>query len=429
MRDSDTTFQTVPESEIDPQIAAVLEPGERVYWQERRRQGGFGGGLILLLGFAILAAWAGDVRDLEAVEEVLREFGDTVRSLWERLPWVFALFALIPIGLAIGLLWTRNERYALTDRRVIKLRRGRIVEQARPGQLMLKKQTRVTVGKAPPQGDVIWANADTFERYEREYDRKAWIAFRNVGDPERVTGLLREWQRVWLDEAKEKAVRSSASFRPTGGGADTGTDSDSPSGASASRPAEPVGASPDASATRRIRPPQHGFSIDVPSAWDIEVLQKDQGALRILGVEVLKRVIRAGNARVWNPEDERPWNHLTVRGGPSVELHVDFAEGCGESMPSEEEVLGDHFGKLLAAPVQFFEKDLEINGFRGFAAVRDVPAGTSATGVEAPDVDVILRQWWLSGHGLEFEISGLAPADSVPLQQTLDWIVASLRPR
>ncbi len=39
-----------------------------------------------------------------------------------------------------------------------------------------------------------------------------------------------------------------------------------------------------------------------------------------------------------------------------------------------------------------------------------------------------LRQWWLTGHGQNFEIHGIAPHDSEIPQKTVDLIVNSLRP-
>lgn len=212
MNDRETNFQVVPDAEIDPQIASVLEPGEQVYWQARPKRGGIGGGLILLLIFGVIAAWAGGIRDMQAAQEVLRDFGDTVRALWEQLPWAFALFALLPIGLAIGY-WPRQERYALTDRRVFKLRSGKLVEQAPPEKLMTFNKSRVSIGTPPTVGDVKWTNAETYERNEREYDRKTYVLFRNVPDPDEVHRMLEDWRQQWLDARNREAAASGEAFR------------------------------------------------------------------------------------------------------------------------------------------------------------------------------------------------------------------------
>src|SRR6056297_1953574 len=198
------TFRAVPESEIDPQIAAVLKPDELVYWQGRPEKGGFPPMLIFLMIFAIIAAWAGGVHDLQAVEALLGESIATLKSLWQRLPWAFALFALLPIGLVIGY-WPRQERYALTDQRVFKLRSGKMKEQARPEQLMLpKKSTRITIGKRSSIGDVRWANAETYER-NRHMDRRSYVYFRKIRDPDQAIRMLEAWQQQWLDARNREA--------------------------------------------------------------------------------------------------------------------------------------------------------------------------------------------------------------------------------
>jgi len=411
------TFRAVPESEIDPQIAAVLKPDELVYWQGRPEKGGFPPMLIFLMIFAIIAAWAGGVHDLQAVEALLGESIATLKSLWQRLPWAFALFALLPIGLVIGY-WPRQERYALTDQRVFKLRSGKMKEQARPEQLMLpKKSTRITIGKRSSIGDVRWANAETYER-NRHMDRRSYVYFRKIRDPDQAIRMLEAWQQQWLDARNREASASAESFRQATVEFDAATGQAPENGQRGSPPAQGI---------QRIVHPRHGFSIDVPSAWDIKIQQNYDGPLRVFGITLLKRIIRPGTPRPWDPQDHQPWSRIMLVGGPSVGLNLNVKSGNGESIPTEQEVLDDRWGKLLGVSVKFFEKDIEINGFRGFAAVRELPAGTSTMGFAKLPTDVISRQWWLTGHGLDLEINGIAPADSETLQETLDLVVDSLR--
>lgn len=417
MSQRETTFRTIPESEIDPQIAAVLEPGEQVYWQGRPKRGGIPPMLIFLVIFAVIAAWVEGVTDLQAVEALLGESLATLKSFWQQLPWAFALFALLPIGLIIGY-WPRQERYALTDQRVFKLSSGKIKEQARPEQLMLpKKSTRITIGKRSNIGDVRWANAETYER-NRHMDRRSYVYFKRIQDPDNVTRMLEAWQQRWLDARNREASASAESFRQAT------IESDA---AASQAPENEQRGSPPAQGIQRIAHPRHGFSIDVPSAWDIKLQQNYDGPLRVFGITLLKRIIRPGTPRPWNAQDDQPWNRMTLVGGPSAGLNISVNPGAGNAMPTEQEVLDDRWGKLLGVGVKFFEKDLEINGFRGFAAVRELPAGASTMGFDTLPTDVISRQWWLTGHGLDFEIQGIAPKDSVALQETLDLVVASLR--
>ena len=151
--------------------------------------------------------------------------------------------------------------------------------------------------------------------------------------------------------------------------------------------------------------------------------------MKVFGITLLKRIIRPGTPRLWNPDNDQPWNHVTLHGGPSVRLNIKFSSGSGEAMPTEQEVIDDGRGKLMGAAVKSIEKDLEINGFQGFAAVRELPSGSSAMGLEVLGSGVILCQWWLSGHGLDFEIDGIAPKNSGTLRETLDLVVRSLRPK
>jgi len=418
MKEREITFRAVPDSEIDPQIAAVLKPGERVYWQAQPGKGGIPPMLIFLVIFGIIAAWVEGVRDLQAVEALLGESLATLKRFWQQLPWAFALFALLPIGLVIGF-WPRQERYALSDQRVLQLRSGEIIEQARPEQLMLRKSIsiKITIGKRSKTGDVRWANIETYER-NQHMDRRSYMYFKNIRDPDKVTRMLEAWQRQWLDARDEAAAASAESFRQATAEPDTAT---------GPAPGAQHGSLPPARGTQRIVHPRYGFSVDVPSAWDVEVQHNYDGPLRIFGITLLKRIIRPGTPRRWDLQDDRPWNLMTLVGGTSTRLNISVKPGTGDSMPTEQEVLDDRWGKLLGVRVKFFEKDIEINGFRGFAAVRELPAGVSNMGLAKLPTDVISRQWWLTGHGLDFEIQGMAPQNSTALQETLDLVVGSLR--
>lgn len=402
MREDIATFRAIPKSEIDPQIAAVLEPGEQVYWQARPEKKSIIKPLFYILIVGGLLAWLGDVR----------EYAESLKAFWQQLPWVFLLFSLLPVALIIAF-WPRQMRYALTDRRVFRLRSGKIRGQANQEQLMIHENMtiRIPIGKRSNVGDVEWANADTFDR-----DRRRYVKFEGVSDADGVRQMLKDWMGLEQDARDREAAASSESFRQA-------VDE---SGAAA-------GHAPDTGATEtardsgggafeRIVHPQHGFSIDVPSAWDIEVEQNHDGPLRIFGITLLNRIIRPGTPQPWDPRDDRPWNKMMLRAGATVKLDISITPSAGEAMPSEEEVLNDRLGKLFGVSVRSFERDLDIHGFRGFTAVRELAAG-----YELP-VATIMRDWWLSGHGLVFEIQGAAPQDSTTLQETLDLVVNSLRP-
>jgi hypothetical protein len=394
MRENPAKFQAIAESEIDPRIAAVLDPGERVYWQAEHERTGQLANVIFFLIAAGLVVWLVD----------LREVLDNVQRLWEQLPWVFALFALVPVALVAKFFWNPDELYALTDQRVMLIRRGRIVLQARPEQLMLFEDKALKIGGSADTGDVKWANADTYD----QDDRRNYVRFLNIQDPKEVTRMLEDWRQEWLDTTARQAEATSAAFR---------------------RPAsEHGGDATQADGIQRIVNPQYGFSIDVPADWEVEVAQNRDGPLRVLGLTLIKRVIRPGKSRSWDPRDTKAWNRMTLSGGPSVGLNLDVHSSTGETMPTEQEVLDDRWGPSLGVTGKFLERDLDVNGLRGFAAVRELPAGINAMGSGELPAGVISRQVWLSGHGLDFELNAIAPQDSATLQNTLDLVVNSLRP-
>lgn len=440
MSERDTTFQAIPESETDPQIAAALEPGEKLYWQARPAKGKFPGKLILVIIIVAVLAWANGIRDLAAVAELLHQFSAEIKAFWQQLPWAFALFSLLPIGLIVAF-WPRKERYALTDQRVFKLRSGKVRSEASPEKLMIDEGFGIAtrIGKRSKVGNVRWANAETFEQLrKRDRERFAYVSFK-VRDPDRVTRMLKDWRQQWLDARNREAEAAAATYRQALGESDTSAGNGqqaAPSQTAADGDNAEAGtrgrqqdASPTAKGIQRIVHPRHAFSIDVPSKWEIKVQHNYDGPLRVLGITLIKRIIRPGTPRSWKPKDNKPWNHMTLQGGTSVWLRIQINPGAGEAMPTEQEVLNDRWSKLLGASVQFFEKDLEINGFRGFAAVRELPAGANAFGFGEVGSDVISRQWWLTGHGLDLEIQGIAPGDSETQQQTLDLVVNSIRPR
>ena len=413
MDENAISLEPLPESGIDPQIKAALEPGEQVYWQARPQKGGIPPIVIFLVLFGLLVAWLEGIHDLAAVQEMLRELINDLVDFWQQLPWAFLLFSLLPIGV-IYMFWPRQWRYALTDRRVLRLRSGKIAGQASPGKLIFPDIRVLSIRKRPDVGTVRWANSDFYDLD----DRKRCLEFKNVRDPDKVTRMLKHWRQFWQDDQTRKAEASSESFRAAA--VKPGAAEAPGPGAARSTTAK----SDEADAVQRVVHPEHEFAIDVPATWDVEVQHQHDGPLRVLGITLIKRVTRPGTPRAFSPNDNRPWNRLMLKGKSSEGLNINIKPGGEENMPSEDEVRNSRVAKLLGVRVTSFEKGLDVNGFRGFSAERSLPEA----GGEELSTGLITRQWWLSGHGLVLEIEGNAPKDSQALKDTLELVVQSIRP-
>jgi len=413
MDENAISLEPLPESGIDPQIQAALEPGEQVYWQARPQKAGIPPIVIFLVLFGLLVAWLEGIHDLAAVQEMLRELINDLVDFWQQLPWAFLLFSLLPIGV-IYMFWPRQWRYALTDRRVLRLRSGKLAGQASPGKLIFPDIRVLSIRKRPDVGTVRWANSDFYDLD----DRKRCLEFKNVRDPDTVTRMLKHWRQLWQDDQTRKAEASSESFRKAA--VKPGAAEAPGPGAARSTTAK----SDEADAVQRVVHPEHEFAIDVPATWDVEVQHQHDGPLRVLGITLIKRVTRPGTPRAFSPNDNRPWNRLMLKGKSSEGLSINIKPGGEENMPSEDEVRNSRVAKLLGVRVTSFEKGLDVNGFRGFSAERSLPEA----GGEELSTGLITRQWWLSGHGLVLEIEGNAPKDSQALKDTLELVVQSIRP-
>lgn len=396
----------LPSDSIDPVIASVLMPGERVYWQGQyvpKRLGAIGS--LLMTGAVAAAAWwwFSQTGQLQPMLAQLQDNPDT-RNM------VLVLAAVLVIG---PLLFNRNprEHYAITSERLLLLRRGKICEQPRPGDIVL-------LGRRPFRW-IHWRYPQARNSGEIRMNRGRDVSGFKCGpgdDPRAVLALLREWQ----ERPTREAQASSEAYRQR---AEAKTEQPAP--------ARGVVATGERSAALegegdlRLVNRELGFAVDLPAPWQVQVEQRFDGPLRIFGITLLPRIIREGRKRPYQAGDSQPWNCLTSRGGPAV--GVDFNVQRGRAMPTAESVANDHWAKLLGVKVFHVENDIRIGSFSGFAVVRRIPAGADLAGFGMLPVEVYLRQWWLQGAGLCLEIQGVAPTDAPVLQETIDLIVKSLR--
>lgn len=412
MAEPDSIRAALAADSVDPVIARVLTPGETVYWQGRytpKRLGAIGS--LLMTGAVAAAAWWWFSRTGE-LQVILGELQPLLAQLQQD-PYTRNVALVIAAVVILGpLIFNRNqqEHYAITSERLLLLRRGKIREQPRPGDIII-------AGRRPFRW-ILW-------HYPKARSRKVRLSRGGNSsgfkcgpddDPQVVLALLRDWQ----ERPTRAAQASSEAYRKR---AEAKTEQPAPEQGAAA-----VGEYSAAVAEEgdlRLVNRELGFSVDVPAPWQVQVEQRFDGPLRVWGITLLSRIIREGKKRPYQAGDAQPWNCLTSRGGPAV--GVDFNVQRERAMPTAESVANEVWAKLLGVKVFHVENDIRIGNFSGFAVVRKIPAGADLAGFGMLPVDVYLRQWWLQGAGLCFEIQGVAPTDAPVLQETIDLIVKSLR--
>jgi hypothetical protein len=257
-----------------------------------------------------------------------------------------------------------------------------------------------------PGSRVLWRNADDFSTDSRRSRSGFW----GQEDPEALAELIHRWQA----QGDVRAAAGAEAYRAAAGTA-----------AAELSAAEPPGAAPMPGITR-VENRELGFQLDAPGAWEKTVESRYDGPLRLFGITLLPRIIRPGTPVPYEKSRQTGWNSLELRGGPSAGLNVMAQRGA--AIRTLESVINDPWAKLLGVQPGRVEDSLDISGFKGFAVVRSLPNGGNLTGFGRVPVPVLAYQWWLAGHGLTFEIQGIAPMDSQLLQETAERIVNSLSP-
>lgn len=390
---------------IDPAISRVLAPGEQVYWQGQYTPKRLGAVASLLMTGAVAGVawwWFSKTGELQPILAQLQQNPDTRNMV-----------LIMAVVLVIGpFVFNRNpqEHYAITSERLLLLRRGKIREQPRPGDIVI-------IG-CRPFCWINWRYPKAREGNGIRLSRGGSVSGLKCGpddDPKAVLALLRAWQ----EQPARAAQASSEAYRKQ---AEAQTEQPAPAQGAAAAGERPAAAEEGA---LRLVNRELGFAVDLPAPWQVQVEQRFDGPLRVFGITLLPRIIREGKKRPYHAGDAQPWNCLTSRGGPAV--GVDFNVQRERVMPTAESVANEAWAKLLGVKVFHVEEDIRIGNCSGFAVVRKIPRGAYLTGFGTLPGDVYLRQWWLQGAGLCFEIQGVAPTDAPVLQETIDLIVKSLR--
>ncbi|QIB67258.1 hypothetical protein [Kineobactrum salinum] len=167
-----------------------------------------------------------------------------------------------------------------------------------------------------------------------------------------------------------------------------------------------------------------GFSLVVPSNWELAVEQRYDGPLRLFGFTLIPRILRPGTPRSYRGDEEAGWNCLTLRGGTAAGLDISVCRR--RPLPTPANVMNDKWARVLNLRACHMEENVSINDLAGFAVVRNLPGGSELTGFGAIAEPVVMRQWWLQGDGLSVEIRGVAPRQCSALQDAMDEVVASI---
>jgi len=390
---------------VDPVVARVLAPDERVYWQGHYTPPRLGAINSLLMTVVVAGTawwWFSKTGELQPVLAQLQQ-NPGARNL---ILVVIAVLVIGPLLVNRKLQW----HYALTSERLLVLRKGKIHEQPRPDDIVI-------IGLRPFRW-IQWRYPQTGSRRAVRANHAYATSGLKCGpddDPRAVLALLRNWQ----EKPTRAAQASSEAFRQQ-----AEAESQHPAAAQQSPLAGEASASAVEGSISLVNR-QLGFAVDLPAPWKVQVEQRFDGPLKLFGVTLLPRIIREGKKRAYQPGTAEPWNCLTSRGGPAV--GVDFNVQRERVMPTVDSVVNETWAKLLRVKVFHVEEDIRLGDFRGFAVVRRIPAGANLTGFGMMPEEVYLRQWWLQGRGLCFEIQGVAPTDAPVLQETIDLIVKSLR--
>jgi hypothetical protein len=240
--------------------------------------------------------------------------------------------------------YARSLSYAMTDRRLLVLERGKIVDDFPPERL-----SQITVRRrARGFGDVVFGR-----HYDAGYDAGSevrWgrdlvvrerdvVAFKALRDPE----TMRQRVEGWLEERRHEAVAAHGAAAPEAGSrSDAGR---------AETPASDV-------AVQRVQGGGTEVVVALPVGWKVQVRRKAHPRGRTsVDVEAWHR-----------PRDGGDWN--VVRGeGPfhcSVEVEV------FETPPTVDfkKTLGGRLAAMVGGKVVASEDRLEIGGLPGFSVTR-----------------------------------------------------------
>jgi len=394
-------------SERDPrQVAsAVIDPGEKLLWAGEPAAD-------VMIRMRLGRWWAWTVTGLSLP---LVTYWWAARSGRLQLPRTDAMLvpsflvpvAVILIGIPALMAFTswryrryaRSLSYVMTDRRLLVLEHGKIVDDYPPERL-----SRITVRhRAPGLGDVVFGRhyyADSGMQRTRDpvVRERRVVAFKALPDPD----AMRQRVEDWLEERRREAVAAHGVAA-----AEAGSRSD------AGR-AETPASDP---AVQRTQGGGTGLVVALPVVWKVEVRRKAHPRGRtFVDIEAWRR-----------PEDADDWN--VVRGeGPfhsSVEVEV------FETPPTVDfkKTLGGRMAAAVGGKVVASEERLEIGGIPGFSVTRrreiqvDAKTGQAVIGASA----LLERHTVLHDGHVQIYVVSTWPEEPPELEHLVDAVVRSVR--
>lgn len=387
------SLDPISSASVNPRLQPHLEPGERVLWQNQPRQGSFFGPGQILTSVALIAL------GLILASGIV---GPQLPELSRYVPAAAAsgtgLLLLITNWNRRATLWA----YAITDRRLLSVLKDKVVRSLTPGeldhfQLRVKRDT------------VYWLKLANRNRNSGHGTSRGpdgvLVGFHGQSDAQATRLLIETWRQTYSG----RASASAASFVETMSAAKANAPADG-------RPAPPPG-------VLRVSHAQTGLSLDVLPDWKVTVKSRQDGPLRLLGVQLLPRVIRDGPEHPYS-ESVGSWNYLSVRGAPEAGLELTILDGPLDI--TLDKILNDPLSDVLGTIVLSSTPDLQIGPFRGFSVVRRMP-GKAVRSVEALSAPSMLRQVWLARGDMHLELRGYALENQPDVQNAIDAMVDSLR--
>ena len=384
-------LEPVNPAAVDPRLVPHLEPGETVLWQNQPKPGSFfgpsqiAGGLALIaLGIALASGLIGP------------QLPDASRYAPAAAAAGTGLLLLITRWSRRAALWT----YAITDRRLLSVLKGKVIRSVTPGQLD-RFELRI-------KGDTVY----WLKLIKRNLNGSGtargpdgiFVGFHGQSDPEATRARIQGWRQAF----SERASAGAADFAEK-------------VGAAAATPSVDGKPAPPPAGVLRVRHPGTGLSLDVLADWKVTIKSRHDGPLRILGVKVLPRIIRDGPERPYG--DTGSWNLLSVRGAPEAGLDLTIHDRPLET--TLDAVLNDPFTTITATEILSSDPDLQIGPFRGFSVIRRMP-GKEVRSVQALSAPAMLRQVWLGHAGMSLELQGYALESQQDVQNAIDAMVDSL---
>jgi hypothetical protein len=389
-------------SETRQALEAVLEPGERLLWSGApdrdvmlrtlgRRSTSVVGPIIIV---AIIAGIAWSQRDL---------MGSL--SLGGLGMGPDAVLPIVAVLAVVALIIFLNRRqatshvdhlaYGLSDRRLLIVHRGKILDARRPGDVTwVELQEREG---APGYSDIIWATrmargGSSDSRPSAVERERARVGFKALRDGRSVFERIERWRADHRRDAEQRASATAASL--------TGD--------------EPVA---------RLAHPSLGFSIATPSGWHVQVRRKTFP----FGKTRLDRF-----AHKWyEPGQDSEWNVVRLRDEAGAEVSLEVVRS--DPAASFETMADPRLPGFVKAAIQVVDaqQDFQLGGVAGFRVDQKISGkGSSemAIGETSDKTRFVVRMIVLHDGTFQYYLNASWPEGSDAQQAACEAILETFQP-